>query len=214
LTIASPFPTIPCHRKALALHSKNGTRYWGDFRSFADVGGDREPLISPGEKLATNDAGTARELYDARRQELKAIRAGGSNIKKSILPLEYAAKEYLPQLEQRKRNKSGQRGDEPLKLKDKEAVKKAKHAIRTCLTRPSVIGIQSLRAIGTDQATAMTKELLQLRTKSGEMISPQTVRRHLMELSAMFERATPAVRLRSWSAAGEQAGLDNSAIRR
>jgi integrase len=168
---------------------KNGTRYWGDFRSYADVEGDREPLIEAGEKLATRDAGVARHLYDMRRQELQLKRAGGVTAGKSILPLSYLLNEWLPRLEQQKRNKRGQRADEPLKKRDAEAVKKSRHAIRTCLTQPATQYVPTLRALGTSEMTEMIRQLLGTPSKTGGLVSPQTVRRHLMELSAMFERA-------------------------
>ena len=167
----------------------NNGSYWGDFRSYADVGGKREPLRAPGEKFATKDPGRARELYDARREELKGLRDGGTPQQKSILPLDFLLDRYLPHLEQLKRNKRSQRADEPLKKRDVAAVLKAKHAITTCLTRPSIIHAPTLRALGTEQMSAMIEDLHHMQTKSGHLVSPQTVRRHAMELSAMFERA-------------------------
>ncbi len=168
---------------------KNGNRWWGDFRSFADVGGDREPLIPPGEKLATKDSEQARELYDARRQALKQKRIGGTSAVKSMLPAEYTAEVSLPHLEQKKRSKRGQRADEPLKRKDAAAVTKVKHAINTCLRRPSVRTAASLRDLGTSEMTSLISELHKLKIGDETFVSPQTVRRHLMELSGMFDRA-------------------------
>ena len=52
----------------------NHGRLWGDFRDFAAVGGRREPLISPGEKLATEDPDVASRLADLRLAELKDLR--------------------------------------------------------------------------------------------------------------------------------------------
>lgn len=168
---------------------KNGNRFWGDFRSFADVGGGREPLIPPGEKLATKDSEQARELYDARRQELRQKRLGGVSTLKSMLAAQYAATVYLPHLEQKKRNKRSQRADEDLKRKDAAAVKKARHSIATCLSQPSVRHAPSLRALGTGEMTLLIKELHKLKRADGSSVSPQTVRRYLMELSLMFNRA-------------------------
>lgn len=168
---------------------KNGTRYWGDFRSYADVGGGREPLIARGDKLATKDPAIARELYDERRRALKSMREGGGKAQKSILPLAYLVEEYLPYLEQKKRNKRSLRPGDPLRARDVQSVKKAKHALTTCLTRPAVLSVPSLRSLGTDEVTVMIGELHAMRTPNGGALSPQTVRRHLMELSAMFERA-------------------------
>lgn len=168
---------------------KNGTRYWGDFRSYADVGGAREPLIDDGESLATKDPARARELYDKRRDELQRKRRGGAASEKTMLPLTYLLTVYLPAVEQAKRVKRKLRADQPLKRKDRDAVKKTKHAITTCLTKPATINVASLRLLTTDSMTQLIKELLATPNADGVVPSPQTVRRHLMELSAMFERA-------------------------
>ena len=168
---------------------KNGNRWWGDVRSFADVGGDREPLIPPGETLATKDPGQAREIYDARRTQLKQKRTAGTRTVKSMLPADYTTEVYLPHLEQKKRSKRGQRADEPLKRKDDHAVKKVKHAITTCLHQPSARNAVSLRDLGTSEMTRLISDLHKLKLADETYVSPQTVRRHLMELSGMFDRA-------------------------
>ncbi len=53
-------------------------RYWGDFRDYADVGGRREPLTPPAEKLATAGADVAGQLATARLQELERRRRNRS----------------------------------------------------------------------------------------------------------------------------------------
>lgn len=52
-----------------------GKRWWGDFRAFADVGGDREPLTPEGATYATTDEDEAEAIYDDRIRELKHLRA-------------------------------------------------------------------------------------------------------------------------------------------
>lgn len=51
-------------------------RAWGDFRSHADVGGSREPLIASGERVGTSDPVVAQALVTARLKELDAQRHG------------------------------------------------------------------------------------------------------------------------------------------
>ena len=50
------------------------TRFYADFRDFADVGGGREALIPPGERRATTDPDVAAALATKRLQELQAKR--------------------------------------------------------------------------------------------------------------------------------------------
>ena len=52
-----------------------GKRAWGDFRDYADVGGRQEPLVSPGERLATTERTVAEQLAAERLIQLKALRA-------------------------------------------------------------------------------------------------------------------------------------------
>lgn len=49
-------------------------RAYGDFRDYADVGGGREALIVPGEKVATADPDAAERVAGARLKELEAKR--------------------------------------------------------------------------------------------------------------------------------------------
>ena len=49
-------------------------RAYGDFRDYADVGGGREALIVPGEKVATADPDAAERVAGARLKELDAKR--------------------------------------------------------------------------------------------------------------------------------------------
>lgn len=49
---------------------RRGPRWWGDFRSFADVGGGREPLVVQGEQYATTCRAMAEGLAEARAAEL------------------------------------------------------------------------------------------------------------------------------------------------
>jgi hypothetical protein len=53
---------------------KNNGRYYGDFRSYKDVGGGQEALIPEGERFATKCKKTAKKLAKARRKELKQLR--------------------------------------------------------------------------------------------------------------------------------------------
>ncbi len=51
-------------------------RAYADLREYADVGGRREPLVAPGEKLATADLATAQVLLARRLEQLDALRRG------------------------------------------------------------------------------------------------------------------------------------------
>ncbi len=55
---------------------KRGKRFYGDFRSYRDVGGSEEALVAPGEKLATADPVVAQKLLANRLEELEAARRG------------------------------------------------------------------------------------------------------------------------------------------
>ena len=46
-------------------------RYYAEFRDYADVGGGREALIPPGDKLATTDPVIAEKLAGDRLRELQ-----------------------------------------------------------------------------------------------------------------------------------------------
>jgi integrase len=52
------------------------TRWYADFRDFADVGGSQEAMTARGERQATTDPDVAAELVAARLRELEAARRG------------------------------------------------------------------------------------------------------------------------------------------
>jgi hypothetical protein len=51
-------------------------RAYADLREYADVGGQREALVAPGEKRATSDPATAQVLLARRLEELDGLRRG------------------------------------------------------------------------------------------------------------------------------------------
>jgi len=56
---------------------RGGTkRAYADLRDYTDVGGSREPLVAPNEKLATSDEATAQVLLGRRLAELDGVRRG------------------------------------------------------------------------------------------------------------------------------------------
>ncbi|HSW31883.1 MAG TPA: tyrosine-type recombinase/integrase [Longimicrobiales bacterium] len=57
-----------------------GARAYGDFRSYADVGGGREPLAVAGTKWGTTDTEIAGALFAARLAELDAKRRGAVGV--------------------------------------------------------------------------------------------------------------------------------------
>ena len=65
----------PRRRSRLYTRNQGGvTRYYADFRDFADVGGRQEALIPPGERRATTDPDIAAALMAERLKELQAKR--------------------------------------------------------------------------------------------------------------------------------------------
>jgi len=64
-------------RTRIYWRERGGTRRaYADLRDYGDVGGGREPLVAPGEKVATADATTAQVLLARRLERLDAIRRG------------------------------------------------------------------------------------------------------------------------------------------
>jgi integrase len=63
-------------RKRKWMYRKNG-RFYGDFRTFADVGGSQEALVPQGERFATKKHPVAKRLAKARLAELKRLRKAG-----------------------------------------------------------------------------------------------------------------------------------------
>jgi len=55
------------------LYQRAG-RWWGDLRAYKDVGGAQQPLIAPGERLATTDKVVAQTLLTSRLKVLEAKR--------------------------------------------------------------------------------------------------------------------------------------------
>jgi hypothetical protein len=58
------------------LYKKDG-RFYGDFRSYRDVGGGQEAMVPDGERFATKDYRAAKTLAKARLAELRGLRKGG-----------------------------------------------------------------------------------------------------------------------------------------
>ena len=119
---------------------QNGSRYWGNFTRYAGIGGKREPLIPPGEKLATIDPAVASVLYGERiRWYAQRERAGHlTGLPADVDPQTYAATEYLPALEQKARFARNQKADAPLRRADREALAKAKHSLLVCFEQPAL----------------------------------------------------------------------------
>jgi integrase len=74
-------------------------RAYGDFRDFRDVGGKREPLTAPGEKVATTNADLAAQLLGERLRHLEAKRAGREPLinERDVVRLGAYAEEHLVQ---------------------------------------------------------------------------------------------------------------------
>jgi integrase len=87
-------------RQRIYWRERGGVRRaYGDFRDFADVGGRREPLAAPGEKLATTDPDLAAQLLGERLKKLEAKRAGKEPLTdvRALVRLGAYAEEHLVQ---------------------------------------------------------------------------------------------------------------------
>src|SRR6266545_20138 len=67
----------PKSSQSIYWRERGGTRRaYADLRDYADVGGGREALVAPGEKVATADETTAHVLLARRLEQLDATRRG------------------------------------------------------------------------------------------------------------------------------------------
>lgn len=156
---------------------KNGSRYWGDFTRYADVGGKREALKLPSHAYATDDFQIAQKLYTERVSYYEQLRLRWvfTGHGADVPPLEFASR-YL----------------EHAALNDAmsyENLAKAQHALEVMLTLPCVADIQTVAAFNRQHVTAVVRALQNRPTKRGHPPAPATVRRYLMALSGMLRRA-------------------------
>lgn len=161
----------------------NGRRWWGNFQSFADVGGRREPLVPKGAKVATDDYQVALKLYVARVAELEAWRKAGLTGQQGAMSPSAYAQAWLDHL-------ATQRLADGRRLHGKASLEKRHYGVFTCLGMPALRKVEHLADINRTHMTQMIRELhATARTKAGEPFAVSTIRNHVMWLSAMLSRA-------------------------
>ena len=149
-----------------------GERFWGDFRS---LGGRREPLIPPGEALATDDADIAEKLAGDRIAELEASRRSGAllGIRRQARLRAFAADHLV------------------LKAESGRFVAAYLLGVEHHYERASEFFGQDreLTSISVLDVRAWIAALRSLPNGRGGTLSPKTIRDHLDSLSNLFRRA-------------------------
>ena len=151
---------------------KRGTRYWGDFRA---LGGKREPLIPPGEMLATTDRRVAETVLADRVRELEHRR-----VNKVLLGVEelVGLQEYASRHLDLKK-KSG-------RFTDRSIAQLETQLARGC----EYFGPhRELSTITVSDVQAFTQWLQERPNGRSGTLSPGTVRHHLNALSNLYVRA-------------------------
>lgn len=155
-----------------------GRRAYGDFRDYADVGGKREPLVPPGEQLATTDPDVAIHLALSRLQELEAARKRRALTGHADVPgLGPYCRDYLVA-----KKRAGRVTDSWLA------------ACQGFLERAvAFFGTdRPLDAVRVADVRAWAAELLVTRFAGERVLSPESVRRHLFALSNVYRFAQEA----------------------
>lgn len=156
------------------------TRYYADFRDFADQGGGREALVAQGETLATTDEDVATELAGKRLKELESKRRG-----KAIIgvtredTLHNFAADHL-----RKKAKAIKRG----KMTEQWVQVTEKH-LTEAIDYFSATGEEDVASISVQDVRGYLHHLEDLPNGRGRTISGGTQRHYLNALSNLFERA-------------------------
>lgn len=155
------------------------TRYYADFRDYADVGGGREALVAKGEKLATTDEVIATALAADRLRELE-----GARRRKAVLgvrregDLETFAAEHL-----RKKARGVKKG-----LMTEQWLTVAEKHLATAI---DFFGAsQDVASITTEDVQKYILYLEELPSgRRDETIGPGTQRKYLNSLSNLYRRA-------------------------
>ena len=168
---------MPKNRKTRLYTRQRGgvTRFYADLRSYTDVGGRREPLVAPGEKMATDDRTVAEVLLARRIEELEAKRHKRTllGIQKETSLAPYAAYHLV------EKKRSGRVTD--TWLADSEM--QLQRAVDFFGTE------RDLGSIGVAEVQAFVAHLLGLPNSRGATLSGGTVRHHLNCLSNLYRRA-------------------------
>ena len=155
------------------IFTRNGRHYF-DGRHWSDVGGRKEPLIAPGEKLATKDPIVAKQLAARRVKELESMRRD-----KSIHGVA-------------KKTTLGTFAEEHLRKKATESditdqwLEQAERHLRTAL---GFFGDVPLTTITVERVEEYAEYLTTLTDRRGRPLGPGTRRHYLNSLSNLFHRA-------------------------
>ena len=164
-------------RKRSRIYTRNN-RFWGDFRA---LGGKREPLVPPGEKVATTDRDLA-EVLAAKR--IKQLAQTGRN--RLLLGIEAPA--HLAEY-----------ADRHLVLKAKSGKVTRAHVVEleTRLQRAvDFFGAsRDLGSIRVQDIQAYVESLGKRPNHMGGTLGPGTVRHHLNALSNLYKRAQSELRV-------------------
>src|SRR6059036_611922 len=155
---------------------RGGTkRAYADLRDYADVGGGREAIVAPGEKLATPDETTAQVLLARRLEQLDAARRGRAlhGETRQVTLADFAASHLVAKAESQKFTEHW------LEVTEK------------CLHRAAGFfgADRDLASITVADVRRWTKYLLAMRNGRKGTMSASSVRHHLSCLSNLYKRA-------------------------
>ena len=158
-------------KRTTRIYWRNG-RAWADFRDYADAGGRLEPLLAPGERMATKDADVAGQVAAARLKALdEARRRKALHGVATTATLEETAARYL--------------------LARRATGKLTVGWLSACegfLQRAvDYFGSdRALESITVGNVRDWAAHLQTIRTAAGKRLGPESARRHLFTLSAVF----------------------------
>jgi integrase len=157
---------------------RKGNRYYADLRDYAAVGGGKEALKPPGQRMATTDADEAAQLLAARLRQLQEL----TDRKRSKALVGIHRQSGLAAYADRHLR---------MKAEDGEAVPEwLAQAQRHLETAATYFGADcDLAAITTHDMGRYVAYLRQLANGRGGTFSDTTVRKHLNSLSNMYKRA-------------------------
>ncbi len=150
-------------------------RAYADLREYADVGGRRETLVAPGERLATSDPATAQVLLARRIEQLEGLRRGRAihGLAGQATLAEFARLHLLAKAQ------SGKFTDDWLA------------ATEVCLKRAVEFfgGGRELGSITVTDVRQWSAQLAKTPNGRGGTLSTGSVRHHLSCLSNLYRRA-------------------------
>lgn len=180
---------MPPRRKSRIYTRTRGgqTRYYADFRDYADVGGGREALIARGESFATTDPDVANRLAQERLQELEAKRRkrGLLGVEKETTLSVFAAEHLVKKAEE-------ETSAQWLSIVQRY-LERAIHFFGEI--RPKQLGREpgdpDLAAIDVSDVREWMSWLSKLPSgrAGGKTLGPGSVRHHLNALSNLYSRA-------------------------